>query len=154
MEDWIFMQNKCLRTTGLLLNQRNKSRHSSLRSRELGHKYCWSWLWFHFWSPTNDSDTQLQSVCEWVGGGRWFLTPILTLSTWKYHQIPQVKAQSHKTALTLSLQMSITSRGCPLYFWPISYRSEFPNWAITLLEWLRELRNILLTRLLVYHKRL
>lgn len=55
------------------------------------------------------------------------------------------RARSHKAA---PLQMSITSPGCSLCFWPTDYKSEVPTMpslgSINLLEWLVGLRNIAL----------
>ena len=42
---------------------------------------------------------------------------VLTLSTWRWHQTPQARAQSYETApIPPPFQMPITSPGCYLYF--------------------------------------
>ena len=67
--------------------------------------------------------------------------PILTLSTQRQHQIPQVKGSVLQDRTSPPLQMPVTSPDCHLCF----YRLEVPTTpslgSINLLEWLTELRE-------------
>ena len=86
--------------------------------------------------------TKQFSDTSWVSYGS---TQFNSLSTWRYHQIPQVKGSILQGGLPL--QIPIASPGCLLCFWSTDYRLEIPTtpflgW-INLLEKLTKLRETL-----------
>lgn len=76
---------------------------------------------------------------------------ILTLRPWRRQQVPRGKAQSY--ALPSPTVTCASEQRQRLEVPVTPYLGSINLLDITLLEWLTELRNILLIRLLVYRKR-
>ena len=118
---------------------------------------AWKGFWTQFQHVFLEACIHQQEIlrCQ-QGVGE--LKLILTLSTWRWSQILQVKGSVPQD--NSSLQIPVASPGFHLCFWATGFRLEvsttLSSGSINLLEWLtQELRETcLLTRLPIYYKKI